>query len=87
MFVQHDEHHLSLRVYGGIMCLLSSLYCTVGSVVYIYLVQVRGSAGRSTEFSLLFQLGAIDCKLGMASYGHGDAWICIRVFRERCSKW
>ena len=86
MFVQHDERYLSLR-YLGIMCLLCSLHCTVSSVVFIYLVSVMGSACRYTEFSFIVQLGAIDCKLGLASYGHGDAWICIRVFRERCSKW
>jgi hypothetical protein len=66
------------------MCLLCSLYCTVGSVVYIYLVSVMRSDLRSTEFSFIVQLGAIDCKLGLVSHKlgdvshrHGDAWTCI----------
>ena len=50
--------------------------------MYTHLVSMMGSAYRSAEVGFIVQLGAIDCELGLASYGHGDAWICIRVFRE-----
>jgi len=45
-------------------------------------VQVRGSACRYTEFSFIVQLGVIESKLDLASYEHGDTWICIQVFRK-----
>ena len=64
------------------MGLLCSLHCTVSSVVYTHLVSVRGSACRYTEFSFIVQLGVIESKLDLASYEHGDAWICIQVFRR-----
>ena len=72
-FIQHDERYLSLR-YLGYHVQLCSLHCTVGSVVYIYLVL--------DEVSFIVQLGVIDCGLGLESYGHGNAWICIQVYRE-----
>ena len=57
-----------LVVSQGIMTLLCSLHCTVGSGVYIYLVFVMGSACRNTEVSLSVQLSVIDRELGLASY-------------------
>ena len=46
---------------------------------------MMGSVCRSTEVSSIVQLGAIDCKLGLAFIGHGDVWICIRVQRDEAS--
>ena len=62
-------------VFGGILSLLCSLHCTVGSGVYVYLVLVMGSACRNTEVSFIAQPGVIDSELGLASYGRGDTCV------------
>ena len=63
----------------GVLSLLCSLHCTVGSGVCIYLVFVMGSACRDTEVSFIVQLGVIDRELALASYGCGDTCVCTQV--------
>ena len=66
-------------VSGGVLTLLCSLHCTVGSGVCIYLVFVMGSACRNTEVSFIVKLGVIDSELGLTSYGCGDI-----LYADRC---
>ena len=69
-----------LAVSWGVLSLLCSLYFTVGSGMYIYLVLEMGSACRNTEVSLIVQPGVVDSELGLASYRRGDTCVSTSTF-------